>query len=99
LGKKNKTTTAKPSSGAISALLTTTQKSSIFGGGGSGRKANLSTTTSRYSRTRLTTASAKDGCGIISPCKNGGTCKTLSSGSFYCFCSQDYYGKTCDKSK
>jgi hypothetical protein len=98
MGKKNKTTTAKPSSGAIAALLTTTPKSSIFGGS-SGRKANLSTTTSRYSRTKSTTRSTKDGCGVISPCKNGGTCKTLSSGSYYCFCSQDYYGKTCENSK
>jgi len=97
MGKKNKTTTAKPSSGAIAALLTTTPKSSIFGGS-SGRKASLSTTTSRYSRIKSTTGPTKDACGV-SPCKNGGTCKTLSSGSYYCFCSQDYYGKTCENSK
>ena len=33
------------------------------------------------------------------PCKNGATCRTLSSGQFYCFCTKDYYGKTCENSK
>jgi hypothetical protein len=101
-----KTTTEKPSSGAISALFPTTPstkttststKSSIFGGVfGKKSSTTLKTTTSRHSHTRLTTGATKDACGVINPCKNGGSCKTLSSGRYYCFCAQDYYGKTCE---
>lgn len=95
--KKTTTTTVKPGSGAISALITTTPTSSIFGGA-SGRK-TVGTSTSKYGRTRATVGPTKDACGAINPCKNGGTCKTLSSGRFYCFCGQDYYGKNCENSK
>jgi hypothetical protein len=107
LGKKTTTTTQKPSSDAISALITTTPstktssttKASAFDGLFNKKSSTTSTTTSRYNRIRSTTGSPKDACGIINPCKNGGTCKTLSSGRYYCFCTQDYYGKTCDNSK
>lgn len=104
--KKTTTTTGAPNTGAISALITATPKgrvkgettrSSILDPFGKDRK-TLSTTTSRYSRTRATSGPVKEACGVISPCKNGGTCKTLSSGKYYCFCAQDYYGKTCENS-
>jgi hypothetical protein len=105
---KGKTTTQKPSSDAISALLTTTPsskiitpstKASVFDGLFNKKSSTTSTVASRFDRTRSTTASPKNACGVISPCKNGGTCKTLSSGKYYCFCTQDYYGKTCENSK
>ncbi len=63
------------------------------------RKKSDTNSASQYNRIRSRIKPTKDACGIISPCKNGGTCKTLSSESYYCFCSQDYYGKTCEKSK
>ncbi|CAF0862744.1 unnamed protein product [Adineta steineri] len=90
------------------ALITTTSagrvqsttKDSVFGGmfgkKTSGSSIAKTTGSSRTSVSRQTTKSPKDGCGLTNPCKNGGTCKTLSSGNYYCFCSQDYYGKTCD---
>ncbi|UJR07781.1 hypothetical protein I4U23_012063 [Adineta vaga] len=99
--KNKKTTTAKPSSDSISALLTTTKPSSllttstisaVFGG----LFGNKGSSTSRFGTGKLTTASPKNACGVVNPCQNGGTCKTLSSGSFYCFCHQDYYGKRCE---
>ncbi len=101
------TTTKKPTSDSISALISTTPatkitpttKSSAFGGLFNKKSSTTSTVASRFDRTRSTTSSPKDGCGIVSPCKNGGTCKTLSSGRYYCFCPQDYYGKTCESSK
>lgn len=105
--KSKKTTTEKPTSDAISALFTTTQsnrylptssRSSIFGDNSGKDSKNSLTTKSRFDRPRVTTASPKDACGYSSPCKNGGTCKTLSSGRYYCFCSQDYYGKNCENS-
>ncbi|CAF3740956.1 unnamed protein product [Rotaria socialis] len=111
LTKKKTTTTAKPSSDSIIALLTTTQqnkilststKSSVFGDM-FGKKTTStaryggSSSTSRFDRTtQSSSSSSKDACGIVNPCKNGGTCKTLSSGRFYCFCTQDYYGKNCE---
>ncbi|CAF1220782.1 unnamed protein product [Adineta steineri] len=108
LGKHKKTTTKAPTSDSILALITTTSasrvqsttKDSVFGGmfgkKTSGSSISKTTGSSRTSVSRQTTKSPKDGCGLTNPCKNGGTCKTLSSGNYYCFCSQDYYGKTCD---
>ncbi|CAF2711934.1 unnamed protein product [Rotaria sp. Silwood2] len=109
LGMKKKTTTPKPSSDAIIALFSATPstgttsatKSSIYDDK-YGRKTSSSTTprygryssTSRYDRT--TKSPGKDACGFTSPCEHGGTCKTLSSGRYYCFCTQDYYGKNCE---
>ncbi|CAF1092707.1 unnamed protein product [Adineta ricciae] len=110
--KNKKTTTPKPSSDSISALITTTKptsisklststKSSVFGGlfGDKGKTTSgsrLASSTSRSGTGRLTTAAPKDACGAVNPCNNGGTCKTLSSGSYYCFCGQDHYGKRCE---
>ncbi|CAF1118531.1 unnamed protein product [Rotaria sp. Silwood1] len=102
-GKKT-TTTEKPSSDAIIALFSTTTRPSITRPTPSkpsiyddtfGRKTSSTPcSTSRYGRT--TKSTGKDACGYVSPCKNGGTCKTLSSGRYYCFCTQDYYGKHCE---
>ena len=97
---KKKATTPVPSSDAIAALITrkpTTSTSSMFG-----------------TRTRLSTSSSKGSpflslpiddhssrlgsCGALNSCKNGGTCRTLPSGRYYCFCSSDYYGNNCEKS-
>ncbi|CAF1165784.1 unnamed protein product [Rotaria sordida] len=103
LGKKKTTTTPRPSSDSLIALFTTKPtttsssptKPSIYDGG-FGRKTSRRSTP-RYGGYGSTTKSpGKDACGYVSPCKNGGSCKTLSSGRYYCFCTQDYYGKHCE---
>jgi hypothetical protein len=104
--KRTKKTARNSSSDAVSDFLEKTppciiplisRKSSATGK--MHRKKSDTNSASQYNRIRSRIKPTKDACGIISPCKNGGTCKSLSNGSYYCFCSQDYYGKTCKNSK
>ncbi|CAF1505713.1 unnamed protein product [Adineta steineri] len=67
-----------------------------FGKNKSGSSVIKTAGSHRTNVSHATIKSSKDACGLTNPCKHGGTCKTLSSGRFYCFCSQNYYGRTCD---
>jgi hypothetical protein len=81
--QSHKKTTPKPSSDTISALVpTTTSRMKGF----------------IFQLNFFLCLISLDVCGGNNPCKNGGTCRTLPSGRHYCFCTDQYYGNTCEKS-
>ncbi len=101
-----KKTAQNPSSDANSGLLEKTapcritlisRKSSVLGK--RYRKKSDTNSASRYNRIRSRIRPTKGTCDVKNPCRNGGTCKPLSRGRHYCRCPQDYYGKTCARSK
>ncbi|CAF1581734.1 unnamed protein product [Adineta steineri] len=57
----------------------------------------LITTTSSSIPTDKYGKKFNDACGVGNPCKNGGTCRTLPSGRHYCYCTDQYYGRNCEK--
>ncbi|CAF1609419.1 unnamed protein product, partial [Didymodactylos carnosus] len=80
-----KTTTVKPvTSGVLSRSFSTS----------TARYRPFSTTT-RYGY-RTSRRTSQDKCAAGNPCKNGGSCRSLSSGSYYCFCDNNHYGKHCE---
>ncbi|UJR38361.1 hypothetical protein I4U23_031031 [Adineta vaga] len=83
--KKSTTTTKKPSSDALASLFPTTPSNK--------HKPTQSSSGSidKYGK------KFNDACNSGNPCQNGGSCRTLASGRHYCTCTEQYYGRNCEK--
>ncbi|CAF1315162.1 unnamed protein product [Adineta ricciae] len=83
--KKTTPTTKKPSTGVLASLIPTTPSNKHS------TSPDFSSGVDKYGK-KFNTA-----CNSKTPCLNGGSCRKLPSGRPYCHCTEQFYGRNCEK--